>query len=80
MADEGDAAEDEAAHDPIVLAARLRGKRAALGLSSSSPCAFIVSSAFQIIPAVFGFGWRALARGATAESPGSASARWASAR
>lgn len=69
MADEGDAAEDEAAHDPIVLAARLRGKRAALGLVLVVSVAFIVSSAFQIISAVFGFGWAPLPADAPAGSP-----------
>jgi hypothetical protein len=69
MADEGDAAEGEAPHDPIALAARLRGKRLALGLVLVVSVAFIVSSAFQIIAAVFGFGWTPLPADAPPGSP-----------
>jgi hypothetical protein len=69
MPDEGDAAEGEAPHDPIALAARLRGKRLALGLVLVVSVAFIVSSAVQIIGAAFGFGWTPLPSDAAPGSP-----------
>ncbi len=69
MADEGDATEDETAPDPTGLAARLRGKRVALAFVLVVSAAFIVSSAFQIISAVFGFGWTPLPADALPGSP-----------
>jgi hypothetical protein len=69
MADEGDETGDETPHDPVALAARLRGKRVALALVLVVSVAFIVSSAFQIISAAFGFGWTPLPSDAP---PGSA--------
>ncbi len=46
--------EPEIAPDPTIAAARLRGKRAALGVVLVVSIAFVGSSSFQIIPAVFG--------------------------
>jgi hypothetical protein len=67
--------EPDADHeDPGAAAARLRGKRAALGLVIVVSLLFIVSSAGQIIPAVFGAGFTPLPAGAP---PGSAEQRCA---
>jgi hypothetical protein len=42
--------------DPALARARLRGKRAALGVVILASVAIIGSTAVQVIPAVFGFG------------------------
>jgi hypothetical protein len=52
-----------------IAAARLRGKRAMLGIVLVVSLAFIGSSAAQIIPAVFGAGFTPLPEGATEGSP-----------
>jgi len=55
--------------DASVAAARLRGKRAALAVVMVVSLAFIFSSTFQIIPAVFGAGFDPLPAGASPDSP-----------
>jgi hypothetical protein len=69
MGDGGDGSEDDAIRDPMALAARLRGKRAALGIVLVVSVAFILSSATQIIATVFGVGWTPLPSGTPAGSP-----------
>jgi hypothetical protein len=47
-------APDEAPGDPAIARAALRGKRAALGVVIAMAVAFILATAFHVIPAVFG--------------------------
>jgi hypothetical protein len=69
MTDEPADADDEADEDPTLSAARLRGKRVALGLMTVVSLAFVVSSTLQITQAVFGRGFDPLPAGAAAGSP-----------
>jgi hypothetical protein len=64
MGEGGDRPSDSGADDPAILTARLRGKRWALSIVLVVSVAFIVSSAAQIIAAVFGFGLTPLPSGA----------------
>ena len=65
MTDEAGDADD----DPRLFAARLRGKRVALGLVTIVSLGFIVSSTVQITRAVFGLGFEPLPAGASTGSP-----------
>ncbi len=69
MGDGGDGSEDDAAHDPIAPAARLRGKRMGLGIVLVVSVAFILSSAVQIISTVFGLGLTSLPLDTPSGSP-----------
>jgi hypothetical protein len=55
--------------DATLAVARLRGKRAALGIVIVISLAFIVASTSQIIPAVFGVGFEPLPSAAAPDSP-----------
>jgi hypothetical protein len=69
MSDDPGDADDDAGDNPRLSAARLRGKRLALGLVTVVSLAFIVSSTVQITRAVFGLGLEPLPAGAPAGSP-----------
>jgi hypothetical protein len=47
-------APDEGPDDPVAARGALRGKRAALGVVIAMALAFILATAFHVIPAVFG--------------------------
>jgi hypothetical protein len=59
----------DADEDRELSAARLRGRRVALGLVTVVALAFVASSANQITGAVFGFGFEPLPAGASPGSP-----------
>ena len=69
MVDGGEGPGDDDVEDPGILFARLRGKRIGYAIVLVVSVAFIVSSAAQIISAVFGFGLAPLPSGAPEGSP-----------